>query len=41
MLIPITTGFNNGEYIEVVEGVKAGDRYYIRTLVHKGGADEE
>ncbi len=41
VLIPITTGFNNGEYIEVVEGVKAGDRYYIRMLVHKGGADEE
>lgn len=41
VLTPVTTGFNNGEYIEVRDGIEAGDRYYIRTLVQKGGADEE
>ncbi|MDE6364009.1 MAG: efflux RND transporter periplasmic adaptor subunit, partial [Lachnospiraceae bacterium] len=39
-LTPVTTGFNNGEYIEVRDGINAGDKYYIRTLVQKGGADE-
>lgn len=41
VLTPVTTGFNNGEYIEVRDGIEAGDRYYIRTLIQKGGADEE
>lgn len=41
VLTPVTTGFNNGEYIEVRDGINEGDRYYIRTLVREGGADEE
>lgn len=41
VLTPVTTGFNNGEYIEVRDGINAGDRYYIRTLVREGGADEK
>ncbi len=40
MLVPVTTGFNNGEYIEIKDGINAGDRYYIRTLVREGGVDE-
>lgn len=41
VLTPVTTGFNNGEYIEVRDGINAGDRYYVRTLVREGGADEK
>lgn len=41
VLVPVTTGFNNGVYIEVKEGISAGDAYYIKTSVRKGGADEE
>ena len=41
VLTPVTTGFNNGEYIEIRDGINAGDRYYIRTLVREGGADEK
>ncbi len=41
VLTPVTTGFNNGEYIEVRDGMNEGDRYYIRTLVQKGDADED
>lgn len=41
VLTPVTTGFNNGAYIEVRDGINAGDRYYIRTLVREGGADEK
>lgn len=41
VLTPVTTGFNNGTYIEIKDGINAGDRYYIRTQVHEGGADEE
>ena len=41
MLTPVTTGFSNGAYIEVRDGISAGDRYYIRTLVREGGADEK
>lgn len=40
VLIPVTTGFNNGTYIEIKDGINADDRYYIRTQVHEGGADE-
>lgn len=40
VLTPVTTGFNNGTYIEIKDGINAGDRYYIRTQVHEGGADE-
>jgi len=40
VLIPVTTGFNNGTYIEIKDGLNVGDRYYIRTQVHEGGADE-
>lgn len=40
-LTPVTTGFNNGEYIEIRDGIDAGGKYYIRTLVRKGDADEE
>lgn len=40
-LTPVTTGLNNGEYIEIRDGISAGDRYYIRTLIREGGADEE
>lgn len=38
-LTPVTTGFNNGEYIEIKDGIGAGDKYYIKTLVNEGGAD--
>ncbi len=41
VLTPVTTGFNNGEYIEVRDGMNEGDRYYIRTLIQKGDADED
>lgn len=41
VLTPVTTGFSNGKYIEVRDGINAGDRYYIRTLVREGGADEK
>lgn len=41
VLTPVTTGFHNGEYIEVRDGMNEGDRYYIRTLVQKGDADED
>ena len=41
MLTPVTTGFHNGEYIEVIDGISAGDKYYVKTLVQKGGADEK
>lgn len=41
VLTPVTTGFSNGAYIEVRDGINAGDRYYIRTLVREGGADEK
>ena len=41
VLTPVTTGFHNGEYIEVIDGISAGDKYYIKTLVQKGGADEK
>lgn len=41
VLTPVTTGFSNGAYIEVKDGINAGDRYYIRTLVREGGADEK
>lgn len=30
-LVPITTGFNNGEYVEVLEGICEGEQYYLRT----------
>ena len=40
VLTPVTTGFNNGTYIEIKDGINVGDRYYIRTQVHEGGADE-
>lgn len=40
ILTPVTTGFNNGTYIEIKDGINVGDRYYIRTQVHEGGADE-
>ncbi|MBD5452642.1 MAG: HlyD family efflux transporter periplasmic adaptor subunit, partial [Lachnospiraceae bacterium] len=38
---PVTTGFTNGAYIEVKDGIHAGDCYYIKTLVNGGSADEE
>lgn len=41
VLTPVTTGFHNGEYIEVLDGISAGDKYYVKTLVQKGGADEK
>ncbi len=41
VLTPVTTGWNNGKYIEVKDGINAGDRYYIRTQIQEGGADEE
>ncbi len=41
VLTPVTTGFHNGKYIEVRDGMNEGDRYYIRTLVQKGDADED
>lgn len=41
VLTPVTTGLNNGKYIEVKDGINAGDRYYVRTQVQEGGADEE
>ena len=41
VLTPVTTGFNNGTYIEIKDGINAGDRYYVRTQVHEGGANEE
>lgn len=45
VLTPVTTGFQNGEYIEIKtdnkNGINAGDKYYIRTLVQKGSADDE
>lgn len=40
VLTPVTTGFNNGAYIEIKGGLDVGDKYYIRTQVHEGGADE-
>lgn len=40
-LVPITTGLNNGEYIEVLEGIDVGEQYYRKTLVSEGGADEK
>ena len=41
VLTPVTTGFHNGEYIQVIDGISAGDKYYVKTLVQKGGADEK
>lgn len=45
VLTPVTTGFQNSEYIEIKtenqNGINAGDKYYIRTLVQNGGADDE
>ena len=41
VLTPVTTGWNNGKYIEVKDGINAGDRYYIRTQIQEGDADEE
>ena len=38
---PVTTGFTNGTYIEVIDGIHTGDCYYIKTLVNGGSADEE
>ena len=38
---PVTTGFTNGTYIEVKDGIDAGDCYYIKTLVNGGSADGE
>ena len=40
-LVPITTGFNNGEYVEVLEGICEGEEYYLKTQVIEGGADEK
>ena len=41
VLAPVTTGFTNGTYIEIKDGIDAGDCYYIKTLVNGGSADEE
>ncbi len=41
VLAPVTIGFNNGAYIEVKDGINTGDKYYIRTQVREGGADEK
>ncbi len=45
VLTPVTTGFQNSEYIEIKtdnqNGINVGDKYYIRTLVQNGGADDE
>lgn len=45
VLTPVTTGIQNSEYIEIKtdnqNGINAGDKYYIRTLVQNGGADDE
>ena len=41
VLAPVTTGFTNGTYIEVKDGIDAGNCYYIKTLVNGGSADEE
>lgn len=41
VLAPVTTGFTNGEYIEVKDGIQEGDCYYIKTLVNGGSANEE
>lgn len=41
VLTPVTTGFTNGEYIEVKDGIQEGDCYYIKTLVNGGSANEE
>lgn len=38
-LVPITTGFNNGEYVEVLEGIGEGEQYYLKTQVSEGEAD--
>ncbi len=40
-LVPIMTGFNNGEYVEVLEGICEGEEYYLKTQVIEGGADEK
>ncbi len=40
-LVPITTGFNNGEYVEVLEGICEGEEYYLKTQVREGEADEK
>lgn len=39
--VPVTTGFNNGVYIEIKDGINAGDTYYVKTSVREGGIDEE
>ena len=41
VVTPVTTGFTNGTYIEVKDGIHAGDCYYIKTLVNGGSADGE
>ena len=41
VLAPVTTGFTNGTYIEVKDGIAAGTCYYIKTLVNGGSADGE
>ncbi len=40
-LVPIMTGFNNGEYVEVLEGICEGEEYYLKTQVREGEADEK
>ncbi len=40
-LVPITTGFNNGEYVEILEGIGEGEEYYLKTQVREGEADEK
>ncbi|MDE7207979.1 MAG: efflux RND transporter periplasmic adaptor subunit, partial [Lachnospiraceae bacterium] len=41
VLAPVTTGFTNGTYIEVKDGIRAEDCYYIKTLVNGGSADAD
>ena len=41
VLTPVTTGFTNGEYIEVKDGIQEGGCYYIKTLANGGSANEE
>jgi len=40
-LVPIMTGFNNGEYVEILEGIGEGEEYYLKTQVREGEADEK
>lgn len=35
VLSPVTTGFTNGEYIEIIAGLEEGETYYIESIASK------